>query len=173
MFVNYYGHIPQQTKPKAEWISNSVQCVFLGNESKDGKYYKLLNLQTLKIIRSRTAIFEEERFYKDLPDAQLDSIVFEMPNDSIDDMVQPARRSGANRYYMRNLPQLIIAIVKQTFLRKLFGLVMSLFLNIILKLFLVMNLNNGNWQWTVKNLRWIKTILLLFANSLKEGKPFL
>ena len=115
-----YGHISQQTKPKAEWISNSVKCVFLGNESEDGKYYKLLNLQTLKIIRSRTAIFEEERFYKDLPDAQLDSIVFEMPNDSIDDMVQPARRSGANRYYMRNLPPVDYSHCEANFLEQAF-----------------------------------------------------
>ena len=26
----YYGHVTSQTKPKAEWISSSVQCVFLG-----------------------------------------------------------------------------------------------------------------------------------------------
>ena len=58
-----YGHVPSQIELKAEWISNNVQCVFLGNFSDDGKYYKLL--RTFKIIRLRTAIFEEEYLYKD------------------------------------------------------------------------------------------------------------
>ena len=31
-----------------------MQCIFHGNFSDDGKYYNLLNLQTFKIIRSRT-----------------------------------------------------------------------------------------------------------------------
>ena len=84
-----YGHIPSQIKPKAEWISNNVQCVFLGNFSDDGKYYKLLNLQTFKTIRSRTAIFEVEYFYKDLHNVRLDSIAFDMPDESSLDIFQP------------------------------------------------------------------------------------
>ena len=39
-----YGHVSSQIKSKAEWISNDVQCIFHGNFSDDGKYYKLLNL---------------------------------------------------------------------------------------------------------------------------------
>ena len=77
-----------------------MQCVFLGNFSDNGKYFKLLNLQTLKNIHLRRAIFEEEFFYKHLPNAQVDSIAFDMPDESTPDIIQPNRQAGSNRYHM-------------------------------------------------------------------------
>ena len=56
-----YGHVSLKSKPKAEWISNSVQFVFLGSISDHGI------LQTFETITSWTAIFKEEKKLKGLP----------------------------------------------------------------------------------------------------------
>ena len=49
------------------------------------------------------AIFEEESFYKDLPNVWLDSIAFDMADESSPYIFQPTGQAKSNRYNMRNL----------------------------------------------------------------------
>ena len=96
-----------------------------------------------------------------------------MPNDSIDDMVQPARRSGANRYYMRNLPPVDYSHCEANFLEQAFW---------IGDIFVPEHYTQAvscdeseQWKLAMDSEKSLldKNNTLLFANSLKEGKPFL